>query len=335
MGALRERDRSRLVEVDDYLYVPNQLLALASLLTGVAFIPLFGGAFAALLSLPALWWAARAVGIERRIGLRPWIVSLLAIVSVTIAGASSASGGSGSAILFFAGIVGIGSQVYFPGFRLTMLVGLGIVVVVASIDLVIGRDLHAFEFVTAAILGAYLPFILQRLTEMERLHRRSAVIDPLTGCLNRRSLETRIAELEVHAERTGDTISIVSFDLDHFKAVNDQHGHAAGDRILEHVAYVVRKQLRRFELFYRLGGEEFAILLPATDLAEAIALAERLRTAVAASPIAGIEVTASFGVSAADPPLSVNDILTCADEHLYDAKRAGRNRVAGGAKTRA
>ncbi|MGB3737012.1 MAG: GGDEF domain-containing protein [Ilumatobacter sp.] len=321
-------DPARVLEVDAYLRRFNQALALAAALIAPLFVAWFGLAFAGLLMLPLLWWGFRAAGATEWLGLERWIIGLLAIVSITITGAASASGGSTSPVMFFASIIGIGAQAYFPHRRWTAIIGILIVAAITGCDLVLDRPLDFFSITLALMLASYLPFIVQRLVDLEQLHRRSAVVDALTGCLNRRSLETRIEELEAHAERTHMPIAIISFDLDHFKRVNDDHGHAAGDAVLEHVAYVVRKQLRRFELFYRLGGEEFAILLPDTDLASATSLAERLCAAVAADSTGGVPVTASFGVSCAASPLSVESILAKADEHLYDAKRSGRNRVA-------
>ena len=110
-----------------------------------------------------------------------------------------------------------------------------------------------------------LAAITSALTGAELTHRDAAVLDPLTGLLNRTGLEARVAELEQQAGLTGDWVCFVACDLDHFKAVNDTHGHERGDAVLRAVAYELRKALRSFELIYRLGGEEFLVVLPGTD----------------------------------------------------------------------
>lgn len=158
--------------------------------------------------------------------------------------------------------------------------------------------------------------------------------DPLTGVANRRRFMEEAAHELARARRHGHPLSVVMFDLDHFKAINDRHGHAVGDAALRHVCAVVAQCLRAEDLLARLGGEEFAVLLPHNTQDAAMALAERLRVAIASQPLmAGgsraIALRASFGVvevhtdEALDP-----DALRRADAALYEAKHGGRNRVA-------
>ncbi len=164
-------------------------------------------------------------------------------------------------------------------------------------------------------------------------HRSEAVVDQLTGLLNRNALAARTAELEQQSEHTGQPIGLILGDLDHFKQVNDSHGHAIGDAVLRDVTYLLRKQLRAFDIAYRIGGEEFLMLLPGADLRQTAAMAERLREAVAADPVAGdLHMTMSFGVTASAPYARFDFDTVCAeaDTALYDAKRSGRNRVCGG-----
>ncbi len=106
-------------------------------------------------------------------------------------------------------------------------------------------------------------------------HRSDAVIDQLTGMLNRKALSTRVVELTQQSTVTGESVGIIIGDLDHFKDINDTRGHSVGDVVLKDVAYQLRKQLRAFDLAYRLGGEEFLILLPGSDLAQSAELAEQ------------------------------------------------------------
>jgi diguanylate cyclase (GGDEF)-like protein len=168
-------------------------------------------------------------------------------------------------------------------------------------------------------------------------HRAEAVIDPLTGLLNRKALAQRAAELEQQSQITRQPIGLVLGDIDHFKRINDSHGHAAGDAVLTDVAYNLRKALRAFDLFYRAGGEEFLVLLPGADLERATEIAEALRHAVADVSQGGHEVTMSFGAAASEPEevFDYHAVFEAADAALYEAKHSGRNRVcpsaAGGA----
>jgi diguanylate cyclase (GGDEF)-like protein len=161
-------------------------------------------------------------------------------------------------------------------------------------------------------------------------HRSDAVIDQLTGMLNRKALSTRVGELAQQSEVTGEAIGVIIGDLDHFKTINDTRGHSTGDVVLKDVAYELRKQLRAFDLAYRLGGEEFLVLLPGSDLARSAELAEQLRVAIAQQPVAGgVSVTMSFGVGASKQGQAFDyaAVFKEADEALYRAKRNGRDRV--------
>lgn len=160
--------------------------------------------------------------------------------------------------------------------------------------------------------------------------REKATIDPLTGTLNRQALVARTAELEEQAALSGLPVALIVGDLDHFKAVNDTHGHAVGDAVLKEVAYTLRKTLRTFDALYRLGGEEFLVVAAGADLEAGEALAERLRIAVSAATITeGVRVTMSFGVSGsrADAPFDYDAQFAEADAALYRAKDAGRDCV--------
>jgi len=148
--------------------------------------------------------------------------------------------------------------------------------------------------------------------------------------LNRKALDSRVVELAQQSEVTGEPIGMIVGDLDHFKLINDTHGHAVGDVVLKEVAYLLRKQLRAFDLAYRIGGEEFLILLPGSDIERSRELAERLREAVSAERVAGgISITMSLGVSASNPSqrFSYDSVFAQADGALYEAKRNGRDQV--------
>ncbi|MBK8750758.1 MAG: diguanylate cyclase [Candidatus Competibacteraceae bacterium] len=177
--------------------------------------------------------------------------------------------------------------------------------------------------------------MVQDITErkaLERELRRLATTDSLTELSNRRHFLAQMTQELVRFKRYARPVALLMFDLDHFKRVNDQHGHAAGDDVLRHFSAVARQMLRQVDLLGRLGGEEFAALLPGTDFDGAQQLAERLRRRVAESPVttAGgvIRVTVSIGVTLFAMTDSAADaILGRADRALYRAKSQGRNRV--------
>ena len=187
-------------------------------------------------------------------------------------------------------------------------------------------DIYGAIFPLAGILAVGL--MSTALMYSDVAHRTESVIDGLTGLLNRRALGHRLEELEAQAPLNGQPVAVIAADLDHFKIVNDQHGHAKGDAVLVDVAYRLRKGLRAFDLAYRVGGEEFLILLPGAHVPEAAQLAEELRAAVAAERIGGIEVTMSFGVAGSDRgSFDSEAVIAAADAALYEAKAAGRDRV--------
>lgn len=181
--------------------------------------------------------------------------------------------------------------------------------------------------VTLSLLAG-IAAVASALIVAELTHRDAAVLDPLTGLLNRSALEPRMVELEQQAVLTGDWVCFVACDVDRFKAVNDKHGHEWGDAVLKTVAYQLRQALRSFELIYRLGGDEFLIVLPAIGPLEGREIAERLCRTLAASHSGGLEVTMSGGVSAArGADVRYQTLLRKADDALYEAKRNGRDRV--------
>jgi diguanylate cyclase (GGDEF)-like protein/PAS domain S-box-containing protein len=172
--------------------------------------------------------------------------------------------------------------------------------------------------------------ITERVLLFERV-KELASLDGLTGIFNRRHFfELSEAELD-RARRHDSPVSLILFDLDHFKEINDTYGHQCGDEVLRAVAEAGNDRLRSFDLFGRYGGEEFAVLLPEVDPEGALAIAERLRRGIAAveNDLGGIGVTASFGVASmlSTGSLAFDDLLRLADEALYRAKQRGRDRV--------
>ena len=176
--------------------------------------------------------------------------------------------------------------------------------------------------------SAGLTIFSQFLMSSEMQQRSASILDPLTGLLNRTSLQARFAEIAQQAAQTGDSVCVLVCDLDRFKAVNDRYGHERGDDVLKEAALVLRKQLRAFELVYRFGGEEFLVVLPGTTLGEGHDVAERARAALAGARPGDLPVTISIGVAAArGEDVAYESLFRAADAALYEAKRGGRDRV--------
>ena len=190
---------------------------------------------------------------------------------------------------------------------------------------------HSPELAIASLALILCVAVLSRaLMRSDIRHHSDAVVDQLTGMLNREALRVRVQELTQQSALIGEPIGLIIGDLDHFNEINDTHGHSVGDTVLKEVAYMVRKQLRAYDLAYRLGGEEFLVLLPGSDLANAAWLAERLRARVGCERVAGeISVTISFGVGASvtGECFDYAAVFAQADAALYRAKRNGRDRV--------
>lgn len=193
--------------------------------------------------------------------------------------------------------------------------------------------------VNEAILLARVKTQLRLKTFADEL-RRVAAVDGLTGLANRRTFDSQLKLEWSRTARTGNSLSLILLDVDHFKKYNDHYGHPAGDRCLRQVAEALGGQARRStDLAARVGGEEFALLLPDTDAAGAHDAAERIRAAVAGLSIAhaasttASHVTVSIGVATCQPnttnqPRTFEDLLDQSDQALYAAKSQGRNRVA-------
>jgi diguanylate cyclase (GGDEF)-like protein len=171
------------------------------------------------------------------------------------------------------------------------------------------------------------------LKKSNEMLKRLSNTDPLTNLYNRRYMMTMLEKELLRAERKGWPLSLAMIDIDHFKQVNDHHGHLQGDHVLASVARFTQLGLRRYDFAARYGGEEFVITLPETSHADALMIAERVRRQVAlhqfSDRLRQLQVTVSIGVATypADGITSVDDLLREADEALYRAKAAGRNRV--------
>ena len=168
----------------------------------------------------------------------------------------------------------------------------------------------------------------EQIREQNRELERLATRDPLTGVFNRRSFYEQFSVQWENARRYGHPLACAMVDIDHFKAVNDEHGHAIGDEVLQRVAAALQTAARQGDVVARYGGEEFVILLTHTDLDGAEHAAEKIRAAIQSLALPNLRVTASLGISSLElRPESMEELLDQADQGLYAAKRLGRNRV--------
>jgi diguanylate cyclase (GGDEF)-like protein len=189
-------------------------------------------------------------------------------------------------------------------------------------------DTHAtMTIIITIIVTSTFAFAFSMITSRQREQLLSlATKDSLTGAGNRRALDTKLSELVNSFKRTQQSSSIILIDLDHFKAVNDVYGHAVGDQILKSVTEIFNLRIRVTDSLYRIGGEEFVVVLDGQDLHRAAHLAEQLRTLVDANELVPDQsVTISLGCAELKDGESANDWLHRADQALYRAKDAGRN----------
>ncbi len=324
-------DRARMLDMDRRLQPVRRLalgvLALALVVSGpwVGFWTLVPLAIAG-----GLFWLADQ-RIEQRTRPEYWIFGAWAGSQVVIAIAVAITGGPEEPTMAWLAIpvVTLSARFSLRGVAAGVVWTLILMATVAfAVDAPAVLDYPPLLLAPAALVAA-VAILSTALMRSDVEHRSEAVIDPLTSMLNRNALATRAHELSQQSALTGEPVGLLIGDLDHFKSVNDTDGHHAGDAVLRDVAYVIRKTLRAFDLAYRLGGEEFLILIPGASVEQACELAERLRDAIEGTPVGGRQVTMSFGASASRPGtrFDYEAVFAEADAALYEAKRSGRNRV--------
>lgn len=195
--------------------------------------------------------------------------------------------------------------------------------------------LHSLNLATTFVLFAFMILQVHFITETtERRFRTDATHDSLTGVLNRRAIFERANDLW----QQGEPMALMLLDADHFKQVNDSHGHSVGDEVLRHLAQLLRRTLREGDFIGRVGGEEFLVLLPGTTRDEALSVATRLRERLARRPCRleslTLPVTLSMGVALSDEGQRLRQVIDLADRRLYLAKSSGRDQmVAEGAQS--
>jgi len=327
-----ELDRERMLDMEERVR-PARLKTLAILAVALACVASSTGWWPLLFLIPAAAFFGIADKFMPHVE-RPELMMFAAWIGseLTIAGAVALAGGQRIVALPWLAIPVITLSARFSMRGVVA----GVAIACASmLAVAFGVDYHEVvahpEIVLASLALVLCVAVLSTpLMRSDIQHRSDAVIDQLTGMLNRNALGARTHELAQQSQVTGEQVGVIVADLDHFKAINDTRGHTVGDMVLKDVAYLLRKQLRAFDLAYRLGGEEFLILVPGSDLRGTLELAERLRAAIASSPVAGgLSVTLSIGASASahGERFDYETEFAEADAALYAAKRAGRNRV--------
>src|SRR4051794_10406673 len=294
-------DRTRVVEASPRVRTARTIAASAVGVALVALAPSHGWWTLALFAVACLNLATVDVRLRRsrrpeRVAAGSFLV-ILGLIAVGIA----LSGGPHSPVLAW---IVIPTVLVASRFRRQVVI---VAALVSALVLVVAvfaghPSLHHLEmarvFATLTLLVS-LTAAISALMGAELENRDQAVLDPLTGLLNRNALRPRVVELEQQARLSGEPVCLVLCDIDGFKRINDTHGHCRGDGVLQDVALQLRKGLRSFELLYRLGGEEFLVLMPGVALQEGAMVAERLRRSMAHARPGGIGVTMSIGVAAA------------------------------------
>lgn len=201
-------------------------------------------------------------------------------------------------------------------------------------SVVTGMDAGADDYIRKPFHPAELKARLRsgkRIVDLEEKLRRQATHDALTGILNRGAIMERIAIEMERAYREKELLCVAMVDLDHFKRINDTHGHSAGDTVLCETASRMSSVLRPYDSIGRYGGEEFIVVFPSCDAANAAAIAERIRRSISAVPVTALSekifVTASIGIAEARQSHDADAVIREADNALFRAKQAGRDRV--------
>lgn len=289
------------------------------------------------------WWIAPLVGgfvafvlADRMLRTSPhpalWAAGAWGLLPILLALAVVTTGGAASPALMWFGLpaVTLGARFSPRGIVVgTAYILVLLVLATYGLDPAVAGAHHQ-DVLAAASLVLSTVILSGALVESDRAHRRRSTLDPLTGLFNRNALEQRLAELDGQPSNPDEGLShaLLLCDLDHFKQINDLLGHAAGDAVLQDIAYTMRATLRAGDSIYRVGGEEILVILPGADEAAAVEIAERLRQAVRLRRPVGAAVTVSVGVAVSQPgSVDTDDLIARADAALYAAKAGGRDTV--------
>jgi diguanylate cyclase (GGDEF)-like protein len=325
-----ESTRQRLLDMESHLG-SARLAVFVMITVGLAILGPYVGwwpLLAIATSLAGYWLAGRRMPVSAR--PEYWFMGAWSFSQATMGVAIAVTGGPRSVFLPWLAIpaVTLSSRFKLRGVILgviwTVLVMMAVTVGISPAAV---AERPQRLIVPLVLLGGVV-VLSTALMRSDVKHRAEAVVDPLTGLFNRQALTARARELIEQAHVSGMPLAVLIGDLDEFKRVNDLHGHHTGDAVLRETASTLRATLRTFDYIYRYGGEEFVILLPGTDEARALATAERVRDAIAASHPAGLRMTLSIGVTVCHGgEEDFDELLITADRALYRAKAQGRDQV--------
>jgi diguanylate cyclase (GGDEF)-like protein len=263
-----------------------------------------------------------------------WVAGAWGLLPLLLAGAVVTTGGAASPALMWFALPGVTLGARFE--PRGIVAGTAYILALLLISTVAlnpqTASAHHQDLVAAVALVLSTVILSGALVESDRAHRRRSTVDPLTGLFNRNALDQRLSELGDAATGQGrHPHALLLCDLDHFKRVNDRLGHAAGDAVLQDIAYTMREALRAGDSIYRVGGEEILVILPGASPEDAFKVAERLRVAVRERRPVGVPVTVSIGVAVSPRgPLEPDEMIARADAALYSAKAEGRDTVVVG-----
>jgi diguanylate cyclase (GGDEF)-like protein len=327
------RDRERFLDMQDRLSFARLVTIVVGAIVAVAVA----------ISTNEVWWILGAlilmvvtvlVGglrLERRRCPELWIFfSTVVNIQVVLAVGTVITGGPRSLLVNMLAVPVAMVAARFSNRGLLVGVPVSVALIVATTIGVDARYVaeHPESLAIPLALVVCIAVYMSPLVASDVRHRADSSLDQLTGLLNRRGLEPRFAEIAEQAALSRHPVSVVVADIDHFKRINGGYGHPVGDAVLRDLADAMRQRLRTFELLYRIGGEEFLLLLPGADAEAAGEVAETLRVAVEERRPEGLPVECSFGVATANGgDVVFETLLNEADAALYDAKRFGRNRV--------
>jgi diguanylate cyclase (GGDEF)-like protein len=251
------------------------------------------------------------------------------LLRVIVEAAVEATGATGARLVAQGGDVVESGDPDAPGERIELPINAGRETFGTLV--LVGAVFTPEQKMTAASLASHAAIAFEN-ARLHRIVERQALVDGLTGLANRRQSEEALASEIARADRLGTPLTIVLADLDDFKAINDDHGHATGDDVLREFAAVLRATVRDTDVAGRWGGEEFLLLLPGADGVGGAQLADRVRSTLTERSFLGHEgavvtVTCSFGVAQHTPGLDERELFAAADRALYRAKREGKNRV--------
>jgi len=319
--------RHRLLDIEARLR-PYRAFAFGALGLGLVLSgPWIGWIFFVPLGVAVVAFAAGLRMLARSERPELWSAAMWAVGPAAIAGGVAASGGPDSpGIAWFAvPLVGLDARFERRGVALGMAYTV-VLLLASTVGVNPGAVADSPQVVVFPLaLIAAVSALGRAIVLSDRDHRTASVVDRLTGLSNRAAFDMRMEELKQRP--WAGTVGVLICDIDHFKRVNDTHGHKKGDLVLQGVAEALRRGLRLFEPIYRVGGEEFVVVVLRASEADCAEIAERLRTEVAETRPAGLDVTMSFGVAAADGEFDLEQLFERADAALYEAKRSGRNRV--------